>query len=65
MLKNIFVLKKDKVKGDWREVDDQEVHDLCFAQNIICVTIVMEDETDGEMGMQEEVKCVQGFSEKT
>jgi len=51
MLKNIFVPKKEKITGDWRELYNWEVHGFCFASYIIQVTIVKEDERDRERGM--------------
>jgi hypothetical protein len=37
---------------------------LCFAPNIIKVTIVKEDEMDRERGKQEETKCCKVFPRK-
>jgi len=51
MLKNIFVPKKDKVTGDWGELHYYELHDLCFAPDIIRVTVVKGDELERERGM--------------
>jgi hypothetical protein len=29
--------KRDKVTGHWRKLHNEEVNDLCFSPNIICV----------------------------
>jgi hypothetical protein len=35
VLRRIFGLRREDVTGGWREVDNEEIHDLCSSQNII------------------------------
>jgi hypothetical protein len=37
MLRRIFGPKRDKVTGQWRKLHNEELNDLCFSPNIICV----------------------------
>jgi hypothetical protein len=38
VLRRIFGLKSDKVKGEWRKLHNKELYALCSSPNIIRVT---------------------------
>jgi hypothetical protein len=44
VLRRISGHKGEEVAGGWRELRNEELHDLCFARNIIRVMRINEDE---------------------
>jgi len=34
VLRSVFGLDSEEVRGDWRKLHDEEVHDLCCSPNI-------------------------------
>jgi hypothetical protein len=39
ILRKISGHKEEEVTGDWRKLRNEELHDLCFSQNIIRMII--------------------------
>jgi hypothetical protein len=37
VLRRIFGPKRDKVRGEWRKLHNEELHDLCCSPNVVWV----------------------------
>ena len=62
VLKRIFGIKRDEVRGDWR-LDNQEFNDLHASPNIIRVVTKGKVRWAGHVahGAGGEERCIQGF----
>jgi hypothetical protein len=61
-LGNIFGPKKEKVTGDWRKLQNEELHDLYCLPNTLQVMKFKKDDMCGAIGLYGgEKKCIQCF----
>jgi hypothetical protein len=66
VLKRIFGLKREEVAGEWRRLNDEELHNLYVSPNIIRVIKSRRDERGGTcIKHGRDKKCILYFDWKT
>jgi hypothetical protein len=62
VLRRIFGSKRDKVRGEWRKLHDEELNDLYSSPNIIRVLTSRRMKWAAHVTrMEGEESCIQGF----